>query len=539
MSTFTSTIPNQYTLSQDFEKLLTVYETASLETKPTKKVETIKVNFVVSAAASIYEVIRNAVEYREQHLLHRAAIERILKRLIYLQNTSEETAETLIRELIWARYLENETIPETKIKEVALILDHYLLLWKEYNQTHREELGKRKIFDFLLELASCEIEENLSSSIKREAIFEFTYATLIPHLKFNSTPFTKEEKDLIIRVAIRKALLKSDNILLAYDLFKKYFPKWVRQNRDYSQISRDLIWAKRKIEEIIKCKITEKIFYYCRSNIPPFLILQDALEKNPFDVRQKVKSSVFLNHLIKKIVEEKYSRIRSRLTVATTRSIIYIFLTKMLLALIIEFPFERFVLQHINYTNLFINLIVPPTIMFLLTLTIRVPGEKNTLAIENYIQAIIYEERPDEIVDYRERKSLDKTKRIIFGGLYSFGFFITFGAIIYFLINMKFNILSGTIFILFLTIVSFFGFMIRQQVRDINLLRPSQSGIDTLTDFFAFPIIRTGSIISKEFAKWNITVYIFDVFIEAPFKTIIQLIEEWFAFIRERKDEIV
>src|SRR3989339_66576 len=480
-------------------------------------------------------MIRNAVEYREQHLLRRAAIERMLKRLIYLQNTSEETAEGLIRELIWARYLENEKIPESKIKEVSIIIDNYLELWKEFNHLKLEVKGTKGNFEFLLSLASCEIEENLSSAVKREAMFDYTYKTLFPHVNFETDKYNEEEKIYIFRVALRKALLKADRALLSFDLFKKYFPSWDKSNREYKNIARDLILVRRKINEIITSKITEKLFYYCRNNISPFLILQDALEKNPFDVRQKVKNTTFLNQLIKKITEEKYSRIRSKLTVATTRSIIYIFLTKMLLAILIEFPFEKIVLKEINYFTLAINLIVPPAIMFLVTLTIRVPGEKNTIAIQDYIRSIIYDSIPDEIIDYKERKKLSKSKRLIFGVLYSIGFVFTFGAIVYFLVKMNFNIIGGGIFILFLTLVSFFGYMIRQQVRDINLIRSSQNGISTLTDIFAFPIIRTGSILSGQFAKLNLPVYVFDLFIEAPFKTIINLFEEWFSFVRDRK----
>ena len=269
------------------------------------------------------------------------------------------------------------------------------------------------------------------------------------------------------------------------------------------------------------------------------MILQDALEKNAHAVREKAQSTVYLNKLVEKITKDKYKRLHKKITISTTRSIIYIFLTKMLIAFIIEFPYEKFIIKDINYRNLLINLLLPPAIMFFITLTIRVPGKKNTKAIQDYVQGIVYTEIPHNIAGYKKKRKLQGTKRIIFGSLYSIGFFATFGLIIYFLLKLEYNVISGIIFVLFLTLVSFFGFMIRQQIRDINLLKETQSGIATITDFFAFPIIRTGSILSTGFAKWNITVYIFDIFLEAPFKTIIQLFEEWFHFVRERKDEIV
>ncbi len=534
-----SEIPEQYTIDDNFLNLVNTYQGTIDPVPNLKKVETIKVNFVVSAAASFYETIRNAVEYREQHLLRRAAVERMLKRLIYLQTEPETIAETLVRELIWAKYLPNDVIPETKVASTALIIRKALLFWKSFNANNSLAQNKRKLFDFLISILSCEIEEFLFDARKREALYQFANHILVPHIQFDPAPFTTEEKSLIIATALRKAVLKADYAQLSYNLFKTYFPSWVSANPDFTSISLNYVMAYKKINEILDAKITEKIFYYCRSNTPPFFVLEDALEHSPVDVMQKSKSSSYLSQLVQKVTEERYRKIRRKLTTATTRSIVYIFFTKMFFAFLLEFPYERFIIDEINYRNLLINLVVPPAIMFLVTLTIRVPGEKNTRAIQNYVRSIVYKEIPDDIVDYKERKRLHKTKQLIFGSMYSIGFFVTFGLILYFLVSLDYNFVSGVIFVLFLTLVSFFGFMIRQQVRDIKLGKERQTILESLADFFAFPIIRTGSLLSTEFAKLNITVYIFDLFIEAPFKTIIQLFEEWFSFVRERKDEIV
>ena len=71
-----------------------------------KEEDVIKVSETVSAAASVYETVRNALEYDEEHLLRRNAIRRILKRRM-VDVPSGEMAQKLLRELIWARYLPN------------------------------------------------------------------------------------------------------------------------------------------------------------------------------------------------------------------------------------------------------------------------------------------------------------------------------------------------------------------------------------------------------------------------------------------------
>src|SRR3989338_10249432 len=68
------------------------------------------VSQTVSFMALVYERFRNAVEFREEHLVLRAAIERILKRRLSLNPEGKGEAENLIRELLWARYFDNESL---------------------------------------------------------------------------------------------------------------------------------------------------------------------------------------------------------------------------------------------------------------------------------------------------------------------------------------------------------------------------------------------------------------------------------------------
>jgi hypothetical protein len=59
----------------------------------------IEVSQTVSFFALVYERMRNAVEFREDHLILRAAIERILKRRLALNPSGQDEAENLLREL--------------------------------------------------------------------------------------------------------------------------------------------------------------------------------------------------------------------------------------------------------------------------------------------------------------------------------------------------------------------------------------------------------------------------------------------------------
>src|SRR3989339_1026475 len=89
----------------------------------------IKVNEIISKMSFFYEKIRNAVDYKDEHLLRKNAIERILRRLHLMgHNEAEEVAKMLLIELIRAAYLQNNSVPEEKIREVAAIIERFAKL---------------------------------------------------------------------------------------------------------------------------------------------------------------------------------------------------------------------------------------------------------------------------------------------------------------------------------------------------------------------------------------------------------------------------
>ena len=62
----------------------------------------------------------------------------------------------------------------------------------------------------------------------------------------------------------------------------------------------------------------------------------------------------------------------------------------MLLVLLIELPYERYVIKSVLYTPLIINALFPPVLMFLIGIFIRVPSKKNTQAILKVAQEMVY-----------------------------------------------------------------------------------------------------------------------------------------------------
>ncbi len=139
-------MPINPTLSRKEETVLSLNENAKKlfqviyreQNKPEieEDVPKIRVSELISRLAFYYEKIRNSVDYKEDYLLRRSAILRILKRQVIIEAPlkilkPEDMAKNLLIELIRAGYLPNNKLPETKIFELAPVIEKYLKLRQE------------------------------------------------------------------------------------------------------------------------------------------------------------------------------------------------------------------------------------------------------------------------------------------------------------------------------------------------------------------------------------------------------------------------
>src|SRR3989338_4046645 len=117
-------------LSQFTQALLDAIKSVKLKTKP-DDISALSVSQTVSFFALVYEKMRNAVEFREDHLILRAAIERILKRRFSLNPEGRGEAENLLRELLWARYFDNGVLGVEDTIIIQNLINKYILLRRQ------------------------------------------------------------------------------------------------------------------------------------------------------------------------------------------------------------------------------------------------------------------------------------------------------------------------------------------------------------------------------------------------------------------------
>ena len=179
-------------------------------------------------------------------------------------------------------------------------------------------------------------------------------------------------------------------------------------------------------------------------------------------------------------------------------------------------------------------------LLFLVILFTRLPSEKNTKKIINGIEEIMFrKDKHTKQVVLTKPVKRGRFMNVMFSLIYTVTFFSSFGLIIWGLDVINFHYVSIIIFLFFLAFISFFSIRIRRPIHELKAIEPTDNIFSFFIDFFYMPIIATGKWLSEKFDKINIFVFILDFIIEAPFKTFVQIAEEWTKYVKEKKDEIV
>jgi len=238
---------------------------------------------------------------------------------------------------------------------------------------------------------------------------------------------------------------------------------------------------------------------------------------------------------------EKYQQLTSRVRTLAIRSFIYVFLTKMVFALILEVPVSQWLYGEVNMRSIGINTLFPPLLMLLIVSIFKIPGEENTKNIFQRIIDIIDTNVTFETnISYMPKKAVEKKPILIFGFtiFYSLTFIVTLSIMYEGLLLLEFNMISIAVFIFFVSLVSFFSYRVKQIVNEYRL--SEKEGVLTpIIDFFFMPVLSLGKFFSGGLARLNFMIFILDFLIEAPFKLIFEVVEEWITFVRKRKEEII
>ncbi len=529
----------------------------------------INVSTLISRLSFFYEKIRNAIDYDEEHLLRKNAILRILRRQIVIEGVvkavdSVKISEHLLVELIRGSYLANNSIPESKIAELAVMLEKYIYLKDCISETINQELniktdvGKAKeLIDnkndsihWILIQAACEIEENLGPNPVKQVIVDNLFSVLSKDIKLPKDLPYESDLEIQIYLSISRNFLKFDEEMLNFVLFKYYNSDWAAMSKKEKLEDGDFRIIKSIANNFsaLRTSINQQLHHPLNKQLDKIIkryalyssILAETIEADPAKVYNELqKGEKSFVALIRKVCDQKYKKAKHRLWRAAVRSIIYILLTKSIFVFLIEVPAIQFFKEPINPVSLGINMTFPAVLLFIIVFFTRMPKSNNTDKIVNGIKEISFigSEKKQPIA-LRRPPSRNWLKNTLFNIVYTAAFFVSIYFIIRALTLIQFNWVSIIIFLFFLAFVSFFSIMTTKGLKELIVVDRKENIITFLLDLFYMPIIMAGRWLSGKFSKINIFIFLFDFIIEAPFKVLVQIAEDWTKYVRERRENI-
>jgi hypothetical protein len=500
----------------------------------------IHVSELTSLPSFVYEKLRNIVDYKDEYLLRKNAVRRFLKRKFFLPQLDREPsaiARALIRELILSRYLTNDSLPETVIPELAKVLTKYFSLFEELERTNCQAPRWR---EYTIGLAAVECDALMVSPAERHAYLSFAYQLIKQTVNLEDIVDSEETKNIELMIAIQRVLERADRDIVNVYLLRHYYPDWftLPTAEAAASLLPQFTAALKTFELLSSHKLGRQLQSLVKRLLVPLMIWRDMLrgDKSAWEL---IKNPALFEKTAQETYQSFWRSTRSRIRRKGFHAMVYIFVTKILLALLLELPYERLVIGAISYLPLAINLGFPALLMAIITVMIKSPSAANQTRAITGIKEMIYGGQADF---YKPRNFKIHRhgwwKKFIYALLYILTMGTSFGAVIFVLWQLGFNPISGALFILFISLVSFFGLSLRQQARQLKVMSAQETMLGFLVDFFTLPILSFGKWLSTTFDRVNIFVFILDFLFEVPFKTALKAIDEWFSYLKEKKEEM-
>ncbi|KKT92319.1 MAG: hypothetical protein UW92_C0003G0036 [Candidatus Jorgensenbacteria bacterium GW2011_GWA2_45_13] len=524
-------------LSHIVQEVVTRYKRTADEETP-ESIPRIHIDEVASQVSVFYEKLRNVVDYKEEHLIRRRFIDRVLHRRLFL-NKGDKSAESIVKEIIRAGYLPNDAIPETKIAEVALIIRNY-----EYFEEHvpmsKNRANQKEFSEWLFIMTASAIEENLFPPRKENALVDIMFLIMKEHLVIRGEEPSDEKKDLQLFVAVRRALLKADEDQLHYQLLKSTYPKWGHMTDEECEVvAGTLRVTRKKMKSIINDPLGIHFLRTTTRYSMVFHLIGDLIDRaGSFEDFSTMISDIDrMESEMREAYDNRFRVIRKRLNRIGFLSVLSFFLSKILIVLAIEIPIEQQLTHSFSLENTVVNILFPPLLMLIIALSIKMPKAGNFhLVFEASQQALFEEENTSYVIE------IPKKRGFLGEALLNLFYLATFVVVFYLasklLIPLSFTTANIIVLLLFVSVVAAAGVRMHNRAKELSLDKPHTNIISFLFDLFSMPFVSVGKWIIDGLAKFNPIVVLINLLIELPFQLFVEFVENFNRFLRNKKEEI-
>lgn len=477
------------------------------------------------ALTSAYEQLRNAAEYTEEHLLLQRAVRRFYKRIFLTHNAADihTSGDELITELTLAGYIANNTVPVALARDLSILAGEYYSAYSKLHSATNDKADR-----WCVDVLAVEVEARLNDRALRDVFVQFAFEQFAKLI--DGERLFKGEKpaeyELALYAAVHRALLKSDDATIRWALLDR-FQQSPNNLEGYQQVNE-------KVDQLLESKVTEKLARVVNRQGAALRVLWRFLNDHEDAAELMAQPSKLLAAYEAQVAVE-YDQINSRITRGIIKSVIFLIITKFLIGVAIEIPYDYLVHDEILWIPLVVNLLLPPIYMILLRFTLSLPSQANTDALVSQVEHMLYKDSSSQ----RLRVSGQKQQYgAAFNIAYGLMFVLIFGLATWGLVSIGFSFVHLLIFFVFFSAASFLGFRLSRTIRELEAVDGEQSGVAMIRDLMYLPFVVVGQKLSEGYSRFNLVAIVLDMLIELPLKTVLRLVRQWGGFISSKKDDL-
>ncbi len=356
-----------------------------------------------------------------------------------------------------------------------------------------------------------------------------------------SNAVSEVNKRKYIFIAVCRTLYDLDDNFISYKLLKQLYPHWHHPSPDQiHELGQNLPHLWKKLSEEMDSPVLRKFVAVAERIDTAFVLIDDFLEEfkdHSTDIIPVSEDKENFTRIITSKYEKRFKTLKTRLFRLAVFSTLSVFLSNWVTFFIVEVPLAHLFYEGFNTYAAIADFLIPTMVMFLLVVIIRPPNKKNLARVLSTTLGFVYEDEKQE--NYQIR--MDNNRHM---------FFRVLSLIIYILTALTVFYVTASVFIwarLPMTSVIFDTFTIALTVFAAVTIRNKSKELsvneqttvyDFFLDMFSVPIAKVGSVLAAKWKEYNVVAILFNFLIEMPFTLILNFIEHWSEFIKERRAEL-
>lgn len=515
----------------------------------------LEVDELASTIARAYERVRKVIDWKEENLLRRGAIERILKRRLVsevygisiLPNlNAEEMAEPMVLELMRSGYFTKGAIARHQVTDVKNILNKYIKILENShlaNQKSDKHLkNKMQFYTWMFEIAACEIEETLSPAFKENALINLMTNVLYERSQLIPKNKISEFEQLIYTyVSVQRSLYNFDDPIITYNVIKLRYPFWVKEDDEsIQQVIDHVEEIYEQLDQDLSNVYSKDFAKLANKYDAAYRIIGDILDEinnTPAVVTQTLLDEKQVMELIERIYMRRKASLKGRLFRSAIYSTLSIFVAGIASFIVFEGPVARLAGRPFSFWSLMVDLLIPSAIMFALVIIIRPPADKNLKLVKTEIKKVLYQQEEEDSYEVE----LDRKKNPILNAVFIAISFLC-GLIAMWFVFWLFkigNVPWTSMYLDTINVAMVVGaaMVIKQKSKEITI-EDRGNFIEFLMELFSIPMASIGQWFNNKWRQYNIFSTLMTALIDTPFSTLITVIEDWRNFLKEKSSEL-